>query len=442
MHPKCNLVGTPGNHEFDEGKDELFRLLNGGNHPAGPFLESPYRGARYPTVSSNVVEEKTGKPILPPFVIKQVNGVRMAFIGAVLKETPTIVTPSGVAGLKFLDEADSINRYVQWLRMTEGIHTFVVLIHHGGRQTTYEGPTQPGGLINGQDIVNIVTRLDDDVDVVVSGDAHSFMNALLKTQNGAEILVTQAFSSSTAYGDIDLIIDKHTRDVVAKSAAIVTTFADAGPGLTPDPHVTELVAQAQAKVAPLVNRVIGDAATEVVRAENPTGESSLGNLIADAQRAALGTDFAFMNPGGIRADLSAGSVTYGELFTIQPFGNSLVRMELTGRQIYDLLNQQWVNQPFPCILKTSGLTYTWDNSRPIGDRIVEVQRNGTPIDRQATFSVTVNSFMAAGGDNFTVLLQGSNQVGGPLDLDALISHIQSLPQPFSAVIEGRIVRLN
>lgn len=442
LHPKCNLVGTPGNHEFDEGKDELFRLLDGGNHATGPFLENPYRGARYPTVSSNVVAEETGKPILPPFVIKQVKGVRIAFIGAVLKETPSIVTPTGVAGLKFLDEADSINRYVRWLRTTAGIRTFVVLIHQGGRQTTYEGPTQPGGLINGQEIVNIVSRLDDDVDVVVSGHAHSFTNALLKNQNGADILVTQAFSSSTAYGDIDLMINRHTRNVVAKSAAIVTTFGDAGPGLTPNAQVADLVAQAQAKVAPLVNRVIGEAAGELLRTENPAGESSLGNLIADAQRAALGTDFAFMNPGGIRADLSAGPVTYGELFTIQPFGNSLVRMDLTGQQIYDLLNQQWANQPFPRILKTSGLTYTWDNNRPIGDRIIQVLRNGFPIDRQATFSVTVNSFMAAGGDNFTVLLQGRNQVGGPLDLDALIAYIQSLAQPFSAALEGRIVRLN
>jgi 5'-nucleotidase len=180
VHPKCNLVGTPGNHEFDEGKDELFRLLNGGNHASGPFLENPYRGARYPTISSNVVDEKTGKPILPPFVIKDVKGIRIAFIGAVLKETPTIVTPTGVAGLKFLDEADSINRYVRWLRTTEGIRTFVVLIHQGGRQTTYEGPTQPGGLISGQEIVDIVSRLDDDVDVVVSGHAHAFTNTLLK----------------------------------------------------------------------------------------------------------------------------------------------------------------------------------------------------------------------------------------------------------------------
>lgn len=442
MHPKCNLVGTPGNHEFDEGKMELMRLLNGGTHPNGPFLENPYRGAVYPTISSNVVDEKTGQPILPPFVIKQARGVRIAFIGAVLKQTPTIVTPTGVAGLQFKDEADSINHYVRRLRKEEGIRTFIVVIHQGGVQTSYQGPTQPGGLINGQDIVNIVSRLDDDVDVVVSGHAHSFTNALLKNEHGKDILITQAFSSSTAYGDIDLSIDRKTREVVAKSAAIVTTFGDEGPGLTPESKVAELVAQAELKVAPFVNRVIGEATADILRLENPAGESALGNLIADAQRAALGTDFAFMNPGGIRADLLAGPVTFGELFTIQPFGNSLVQMVLTGQQIYDLLNQQWVNQPFPRILKTSGLTYTWDNNRPIGDRIVEVRRDGTPIDRQATFSVTVNSFMAAGGDNFTVLLQGGNQVGGPLDLDALITHIQTLPQPFSAAVEGRIVRLN
>ncbi len=153
--------------------------------------------------------------------------------------------------------------------------------------------------------------------------------------------------------------------------------------------------------------MIGEAATDLLRTENPAGESTLGNLIADAQQTALGTDSAFMNPGGLRADLLAGPVTFGKLFTVQPFGNSLVRMTLTGQQIYDLLNQQWLNQPFPRILKTSRLTYTWDNNRPIGDRIVEVRRNGAPID-----------------------------------LDALITYVQGLPQPFSAAIEGRIVRLN
>lgn len=233
LHPSCNLVGTLGNHEFDEGKHELLRLLNGGNYPGGPFLENSYRGARYPTISSNVVDAQTGKLIVPPFVIKIVQGVPIAFIGAVLKQTPTMVTPTGVASLQFLDEADSINRYVRWLRQIADIRTFIVLIHQGGTQEPYQGPTQPGGRINGKGIVNIVSRLDDEVDVVVSGHAHAFTNALLKNQNGKDILITQAFSSSTAYGDIDLTINRWTRDVVAKSAAIVTTFADAGPGLTP-----------------------------------------------------------------------------------------------------------------------------------------------------------------------------------------------------------------
>jgi len=440
---KCNVVGTLGNHEFDEGKDELLRLLDGGNHATGPFLEDPYRGAKFPYVCANVVRTATNEPLLDPYVIKKINGVRIAFIGVVLRQTPTIVTPSGVAGLTFLDEADAINRYVKQLK-ADGVRSIVILIHQGGRQTTYQGPTQPSAtVVDGTDIRDIVNRLDDEVDVVVSGHAHSFTNALLKNKNGKEILVTQAFSASTAYADIDLEIDKKSRDVVAKSASIITTFADAGPGLTPDLEVAQLVARAEQTVAPLVNQVIGQAAGDILQAENSAGESALGNLIADSQRAAVQVDFAFMNPGGIRTDIRAGEVTWGELFAVQPFGNSLVKLNLTGQQVYDLLNQQWAApQPFPRILKTSGLTYTWDNNRPANDRIVEIRKNGVPLDRGATYSVVVNNFLAAGGDNFTVLLQGTTQVGGPIDLDALISYIKSLPQPFSAAIEGRITRLN
>ena len=150
---------------------------------------------------------------------------------------------------------------------------------------------------------------------------------------------TLILCGAMGYRSIDLTIERKTRDVVAKSAAIVTTFADAGPGLTPNPAVASVVAQAEAKVAPLVNRVIGEAATDLLRTENPAGESTLGNLIADAQRTALGTDFAFMNPGGIRADVSAGPVTFGELFAtlyqnlgIDPNAASLP--DLTGRPQY------------------------------------------------------------------------------------------------------------
>jgi 5'-nucleotidase len=445
-NPGCNIVGTLGNHEFDEGKKEMLRLIWGGRHPAGPFLEKHYKGARFPYVSANVVDKRTGDPILPPYVITKVKATPIAFIGAVLKDTPTIVTPTGVAGLEFLDEADAINSYIPELRK-KGVRAIVVLIHQGGRQTTYGGQTDPritdDDLKTLQIINEIVKRLDDEVDVVVSGHAHSFTNALLPNQNGKEILVTQAFSAGTAYADIDLEIDLKTKEVVSKTAAIITTFADAGPGLNPDLKAARLTMTAEDEVAPLVNRIIGVASTNILDDQNSAGESALGNLIADSQRAAMGTDFAFMNPGGIRADLAAGDVTWGDLFTIQPFGNSLVKMNLTGQQIYDVLNQQWAApQPFPRILQISGLTYTWDNKLPASNRVVEVRKNGIPINLTATYTVTANNFIAAGGDNFTVFTLGTNLVGGPIDLDALIPYIQSLPQPFSATIEGRITRLN
>lgn len=441
-NPGCNIVGTLGNHEFDEGRKEMLRLIWGGRHLDGPFLEKHYNGARFPYVSANVVDERTGEPLLPPYAITKVKSVSIAFIGAVLKNTPTIVTPTGVAGLQFLDEADAINGYIPELKK-KGIRTIVVLIHQGGRQTTYEGQTNPTKMaVDGPDILDIVNRLDDEVDVVVSGHAHSFTNALLPNQNGKEILVTQAFSAGTAYADIDLEIDRKTKDVVFKTASIITTFADVGPGLTPDTKAAQLTLAAEEKVAPLVNRLIGVAQGAILDDQNFAGESALGNLIADAQRAAMGTDFAFMNPGGIRADIAAGDVTWGDLFTVQPFGNSLVEIELTGQQVYDLLNQQWAGQSFPRILQISGLTYTWDNNLPANNRIVEIRKDGAPIDRTAMYTVTVNSFIAAGGDNFTVFTQGANPLGGPIDLDALITYIKDLSQPFAVAIEGRITRLN
>ena len=437
---QCNIVGTLGNHEFDEGQVEMLRLIRGGNHANGPFLETPYRGARFPYVSANVVDERTGKPILAPYVIRKISGMPVAFIGAVLKETPSIVTPQGIAGLRFLDEATAINRYVAELK-AKHVRAIVVTIHQGGRQTNYIGPTQPSATVTGA-IADIVAQLDDEVDAVVSGHAHAFTNALVKNRNGKEILVTQAFSAGTAYADIKLKIDWRSRDVVEKSAAVVTTFGDTGPGLTPDPAIAQLVADAEARVAPLVERVIGTAAHNISGAQRASGESALGNLIADAQRAAMATDFAFMNPGGIRADIAAGPVTWGELFTVQPFANDLVKMSLTGAQLYELLNQQWQGQPFPRLLQISGLSYTWDNARAVGDRVVEIRANGAAIDRNASYTVTVNSFIAGGGDNFGVLTQGTNRVVGPVDLDALVAYIEARPQPFGAIVEGRIERLN
>jgi 5'-nucleotidase len=440
---RCNIVGTLGNHEFDEGASELMRLLTGGNHKNGPFLEQRWQGARFPYVSANVLNAANGRPFLPPYTIKVANGIPIGVIGAVLKETPTIVTPSGVAGLQFVDEADAINASVAKLKR-QGVRTIIVTIHQGLRQApTYEGTTDAAvqGLTG--PIIDIVKRLSDEVDVVVSGHAHGFSNALVANNNGKQILLTQAFSASTAYDDIDLQISRRTHDVVEKSAAIVTTWGDQGPGLTPDTEVAKIVAAADERVAPLVNRVIGVSQAALTTAENAAGESALGNLIADAQRASSGAQFAFMNPGGIRNNLDAGEVLWGELFAIQPFSNDLVSMDLTGAQIDLLLEQQWINQNPPKILKTSGLTYTWDAARPIGDRVIEIRdASGAVLDPSATYRVTVNSFMASGGDNFVVLPSGTNRVVGAVDLNALVEYVGSLQQPFTAQIEGRITRLN
>jgi 5'-nucleotidase len=230
--PKCNMVGTLGNHEFDEGKNELLRLLQGGNHPNGPFLEKNWRGARYPYVNANVVDEVTGKPILPPYVIKRLPGAAIAFIGAVLRDTPSIVVPTGVAGLQFLDEAEAINSYIPELHAL-GVHTIVVLIHQGLTQPSYEGPTSSSAGAPTGALLEVISRLHDDIDVIVSGHTHQFSNALIANAHGVPMLVTQAFSASTAYDDIDLVIDTKSNDVIAKSAQIVTTWGDSGPGLWP-----------------------------------------------------------------------------------------------------------------------------------------------------------------------------------------------------------------
>jgi len=442
QQPRCNVIGTLGNHEFDEGVTEMLRLIYGGNSAKGPFLEAKWRGAQFPYVSANVVDSSSGRPILPPYTIKWVNGVRVGVIGAALEETPTIVTPTGVSGVRFLDEAPAINRYVRELK-SRGVRTIIVTIHQGATQPSYTGTTDAdAGAVSGE-IVPIIEQLDDEVDVVISGHRHAFTNALVPNRNGKEILVVQAFSASTAYDDIDLAISRKSGDVVEKSAAIVTTWADEGPGLSPDYKVAKLVAAADEVVAPLVGEVIGVASAALTRTENTAGESSLGNLIADAQRVTTGAQFAFMNPGGIRADLATGEVTWGDLFTIQPFGNDLVSMNLSAAQIKTLLEQQWQGQTTPRILKTSGLTYRWDATRPIGDRVVAILgADANPLDLSATYRVTVNSFMAAGGDNFLVLPQGTNRIVGPVDLDALVTYVRNLTQPFSAAIEGRIVRIN
>lgn len=436
----CNVVATFGNHEFDEGRTELLRLIHGGNHPKGPFLDDPYRGARFPYVSANVIDGTTGKGLVDPFTIVRLGGARVGVVGAVLQATPSIVTPSGVAGLEFLPEAQSVNRAVAELRRA-GVHAIVLAIHQGGEQAGYDGPTRPDAELQGA-IVDVVRALDDDVDLVISGHVHGFSNAFVPTAGGKRVLVTQAYSAGTAFADIDVTLDCATDDITSASARIVPALADVAPGTSPDPAVAQLVRAAEERTRPLTSRVVATAANALTTATDTAGESMLGDLIADAERASMQTDVAFMNPGGIRADVDAGPITWGQLFAVQPFGNDLVAVTLTGSQILELLESQWDPQGGTRILQVSGVTYTWDAARPPGTRVSAVKIAGKKLVPASSYGVCVNAFMADGGDGFGVFTRGTNKRVGGGDLDALIAYLGTLPSPVKASIRGRITRLH
>ncbi len=418
-----------GNHEFDEGAAELKRMQNGGCHPVDGCLDGdPFSGADFTFLAANVVQQSNGKTLFPPYKIRNFKGVRVAFIGMTLKETPTIVTPSGVAGLNFMDEADTVNALVPRLRRM-GVRTIVVLIHQGGAQSVSLSPdtinTCTG--ISGP-IVDIVKRTSKEVDLFITGHTHNAYNCVIDGRP-----VTSASSFGRLVTDIKMEINRFTDQPVRITAEnrIVTRDVDKAPALT------SLIAKYNAIAAPLANRVIGSITADITRAANAAGESALGDVIADSQLMVTAPNgfgnavIALMNPGGIRADLTYasspagegdGNVTYGEIFTVQPFGNSLVTMTLTGQQIKDTLEQQFDN-PAPGqsrILQVSqGFTYTYSASAPVGSKVSNMMLNGVPVDLNATYRVTVNSFLADGGDNFTALKGGTDRLGGAVDLDAL-----------------------
>jgi 5'-nucleotidase len=278
------------------------------------------------------------------------------------------------------------------------------------------------------------------VDVVVAGHTHAFVNARLPAQGGKPVLVVEAFSSGTAFGWIDLEIDRQSDEVVASSAAVQVAYADEGPGKTPDRLAAALQSAAEARVAPLTQRVVATAAREIGRRATEAGESPLGDLVADAQRAAFpDAEVALTNPGGLRTELPAGSITWGQVFAAQPFGNELVAMTLTGAQLRDVLEDQWpAGDAEPRILQVSGLTYSWSESARRGSKLRSAAVGGAPLDPARRYRVVVNGFLAGGGDGFGRFGAGVDRAVGPSDLDALVTHLQGLPQPFDAPPGGRI----
>lgn len=474
-------VNAVGNHEFDEGTAELLRMQAGGCHPtdnntcrgADVGTPVPFEGARFQFLAANVIETASGKSLFPPFAIKIVAGMRIAFIGMTLKETPSIVKPKGVAGLEFKDEAATVNALIPELRR-RGVNAIVVLIHQGGVMLVAQSAATinlcAGNLEIESPLKDIVNQLDDAVDLVISGHTHQAYNCRIDNRNGRLISVTSANAQGRVLTDIDLKISRSGGRVVDVTATNVVVDRR-NSRIIPDDAIKTIVDHYAVIARPLANRVIGRISHTISREPNAAGESALGDVIADAQLAAATAQnsghavIAFINPGGVRADLTYsssvaeegdGNVTYGEGFNVQPFGTSLVTMQLNGTQLHTLLEQQFTGcamgypvgapkagQPFHRILQVSqGFRYTWQEKGTPCDNVDpgSMRLNGVAIDPAGIYRVAVNSYLADGGDQFYVLTQGSNRLGGPQDMDALVGYFDdhALVEPGP---QDRITRL-
>ena len=432
-----------GNHEFDRGREELLRLQNGGCHPKEGCVDGPFTGAKFRWLGANVFDQATGRTLLPAYVIREYDVSPVAFVGAVLKGTPAIVSRAGITGLQFRDEAESVNALVPELR-AKGVEAIVLLIHQGGQsQGAFDDASCPA--FQGA-IVDIVKRLDKAVDVVVSGHTHQ---AYLCRVDGRP--VTSALSFGRVLTTIDLTLDRATRDISASRFANTLVTPER---FTPDANVAKLVERYVELAKPKAQRPVGRVMGEFTPVTNASGESNLGSLVADAQLTATraaGAQVAFMNPGGLRAPLAAMSggevVTFADIYRVQPFSNTLVTMTLTGRQLMRVLEQQWLRGSGagdrPRLLQVSeGFGYEWDSSKPPGARVVpgSVRIDGKPIELTERYRITANSFLADGGDGFTLLREGTERTVGMLDVASMEEYLKTRV-PEAKPPEGRIRRV-
>ena len=400
------------------------RGLNPGNgcHPVdGCGDGTPFEGATFDFLAANVRYKSNGNTIFPPYKIHRFGGVKVGIVGMTLEGTPTIVTPTAVGNVDFFDEADTVNALVPHLKR-QGVETIIVLLHEGGNPglPLNETTINQCGNLSGA-LPPIVQRMDDEIDVVVTGHTNWAVNCVVDGK-----IVTGAAATGRLITDIDLTVSRTTKDVVSATVnnRIITR------NVAPAADLTSLVDKYRALSAPLANRVVGATSAAITRTGNAAGESALGDVIADAQLAATaggnvgGAVAALMNAGGIRADLDSGSATYGELFAVQPFGNSLVTMTLTGAQLDAVLEQQFTGGNG--ILQIShSLTYTRHAVAGPDGRVSNLRINGGPVAPATSYRITVNNFLAEGGDGYTVLAQGTNRLGGDVDLDALVKYFEA-----------------
>ena len=450
-------AASVGNHEFDAGWQELLRKQNGGckdtddpNRDSCPDPQAPFEGAGFDYLSANVFHEDNGDTLLPPYTIERFGPSRIAFIGMTLEDTPNIVTAESVEGLEFTDEVETANALVPKLKR-RGVDSIVVLLHEGGFSADpdrYNDCPEISG-----PVVDIAENLDPEIDAVISGHTHEAYNCSIPDPDGEQRLVTSASSYGSMLTEINLTIDLWTGDVVRDATQATNHVVDHE--VAKDAEMTELIAKYGEYVKPIESQVIGHlTGSEVTSEPDDSHESPLGNLIADSmltdESVVTGGEkptVAFMNPGGIRADLVAedgdNAITYGSAFAVQPFGNYLVSMDLTGAQLLELLEQQWTGDNAGGadawkVLQVAGMSYTWQpggDSGQVVDGSVEV--NGEALDTSATYRVVTNSFLADGGDGFPTFTEGENVYFGGLDIDAMSTYLEA-NDPYDPMPTDRI----
>ncbi len=436
-------VSSVGNHEFDEGVEELLRMQEGGCHPVDGcyFPGEPYAGADFPWLAANVVDNTTGDPVLPATYTREVAGVDVGFIGMTLEDTPTLVNPAGVASVDFLDEVATANSQAAELQAA-GVESIVVLLHEGGFQTgTYNDCVGISG-----PVVDIANGLDPAIDMVVTGHTHQPYVCSIADPAGDPRLVTSANQYGRVVTETDLVLSSSTGDVVRDVTSATNHLVTRDLGA--EPAMTALIDKWSALADVVGDEVVGTVAEDITGdAGGDRGiETPMANLVADSILAATaapedgGAQISFMNVGGVRASLTVdqisggeqpGEVTYAEAFAVTPFNNIIVSVDMTGAQIKAALEQQFVptrGRPTLALGVSEGFSYTWDATQPQGSRVSDMQLNGSALVDGQTYRVSLYNFLADGGDSFTAFTQGTNRLGAGEDLEAFVTYLRDNPQ--------------
>jgi 5'-nucleotidase len=438
-------VSAVGNHEFDRGWQELLRLQRGGCHPTdGCEAGHQFRGAAFQYLAANVrrTSARGDSPLLPGTAIRTLGGVKIGFIGETLRDTAKMLSAPARKDLTFLDEADVANRSAAALKR-QGVRAIVLLIHEGGRQGGEDGSSNPNTCddFNGA-IAPIVHRLSPDIRVVMSAHTHRAYNCVLDGR-----IVTSGASHGRLITRVSLSIDAATDTITDATATneIVSHDVDA------DPLQTQLIARYAALASPIARRPVGSTATPLLRKANDAGEDTLGDVIADAQLSAArelagGADIAFMNQGGIRADLAGGAVSYDDLFTVHPFGNTVLAMNVDGRTLKELLEQQFDNPTAgrrDVLQVSAGFTYRYTLDATPGQHVdaASILLNGKRVLPGDQVRIAANEFLHTGGGGFTAFSRGTDILSAGTDVDALERYVKT-HSPVSAPVLNRIVRVD